>query len=92
MTHPLLIAIDAALDDTLPDGICVIADGEVISAIRDELDQNDNLRAPVIYNGVTINRSLAQIDGDWMVRIVPGYDVHPRDPETGKFVERGDAE
>jgi hypothetical protein len=89
MTRPAILdAIDAALVDKLPDGIRAIAEGDVLSAVQDEI--GGPMLRRVTYQGVTISRSLAQIENGWMVRILDGFDRHPRDPETGQFIARED--
>ena len=79
MTHPLLAAIDAALVDSPADGVQAIAEGLVLSDLQDELGLDLTSRAPVQYRGVTISRSLAQIEAGWAVRIKP---VQIEDPSA----------
>lgn len=87
MTKPaILTEIDTLLVDTLPAGIRAMAEGRVLSEVQDYL-AIPGARVTQ-YEGVNISRSLAQVENGWMVRVVDGFEVHPRDPDTGQFVAR----
>lgn len=94
MARPAVLdAIDEALAHHLPAGVKVAAETAVLAAVLQADGVTSPLRQPV-YRGVTINRSLAHIDGGWAVRVAPGFEKpaeQPRDPETGRFMSYEDA-